>query len=289
MDRLHELNPHVELVPHEVRLTRDNALALLGEYDVIVDGTDNFPTRYLVNDACVLLGKPNVHGAIYRFDGQASVFAVKGRACYRCLHPVPPRPEDAPSCAEAGVLGVLPGLIGAIQATETLKLLLGGGDTLVDRLLVVDAWRMRFRELRLRRDPACPVCGDAPTVRALVDYEAFCAGPAATPSASPEISARELASRLALGHDLLLLDVREPHEHALARLPGSVLVPLGALASRVAELAPTREVVLFCKEGGRSARGLRLLREAGFGGKMLSLKGGLSAWRAEVDPELPRY
>ena len=295
--RLSGLNPGVNIVTHETALKSSNALEILGQYDVIVDGADNFPTRYLVNDACVLLGKPNAYGSIFRFDGQASVFAVKGGPCYRCLYPEPPPPGLVPSCAEGGVLGVLPGVVGTIQATEAIKLIVGAGEPLVGRLLLFDALRMSFRTLNLRRDPACPVCGDAPTVKALIDYEQFCgitpAAHATDPSALPaeqEASVEELKTRLDR-RDVWLLDVREPREFEICRIPGSTLIPLGELPTRLAEIpqgtgAP--EIIVHCKSGVRSAKAVKLLGEHGIA-RAKNLKGGILAWIDRIDPSLPRY
>ena len=295
--RLTGLNPDVNVVIHETALKSANALDILRDYDVIVDGADNFPTRYLVNDACVLLGKPNAYGSIFRFDGQASVFAVKGGPCYRCLYPEPPPPGLVPSCAEGGVLGVLPGVIGTIQATEAIKLIIGAGESLVGRLLLFDALQMSFRTLKLRRDPACPVCGDAPTVRALIDYEQFCgitpAAHAVDPSALPadqEATVEELKSRLDR-NDVWLLDVREPREFEICRIPGSTLIPLGELPKRLAEVpqgTDAPEIVVHCKSGVRSAKAVKLLREQGIT-RARNLKGGILAWIERIDPSLPRY
>jgi adenylyltransferase/sulfurtransferase len=302
-DRLSNINPHVLIETHETRLSSENALALFRDYDIIVDGTDNFPTRYLVNDACVLTGKPNVYGSIFRFEGQASVFwaaADNGRgACYRCLYPEPPPPGLVPSCAEGGVLGVLPGIVGAIQANETIKLILGdasGSSPLVNRLLLFDAWRMRFRELKLRKDPQCPVCGEHPTITELIDYEAFCG---LTPPAEErreagaqkmeEITATELKERLERGDDIQIIDVREPNEYEIARLPGTTLIPLGQITNRLNEIDATRETIVHCKMGGRSAKAIESLRRAGFAGRLLNLKGGITAWSDEVDPSVPKY
>jgi adenylyltransferase/sulfurtransferase len=288
--RLGDLNPDVRVETHAVRLDSGNALEILGRYDVVVDGTDNFPTRYLVNDACVLLGKANVYGSIFRFEGQASVFDAARGPCYRCLYPEPPPPGLVPSCAEGGVLGVLPGVIGAIQATETLKLLLGHGEPLVGRLMLFDALAMRFRELKLRKDPACPMCGADRRIHALIDYEAFCGlAPAADRrDAVQDISARELADRLARHDDVLVVDVREPAEYAIARIPGAVLVPLQSLPARMAELDSSREIVLHCHHGVRSLQALRLLEQSGYR-KLLNLQGGIDAWSRDVDPTVPRY
>ncbi len=288
-DRLRDVNPHVHVEPYDTRLTSENALEIVRDYDVVVDGTDNFPTRYLTNDACVLLGKPNVYGSIFRFEGQASVFATAEGPCYRCLFPEPPPPGLVPSCAEGGVLGVLPGLVGTIQATETIKLLLGVGAPLVGRLLLVDALEMRFRTMSLRRDPACPACGTR-EIRELVDYEAFC-GAAAEPvsaDALPEVTPAEIATRLARGDDFDLIDVREPHEWAIARIPGARLVPLGTLAESFATLDSAREIIVHCKGGTRSATAVRQLQAAGFR-RVWNLAGGITRWSQDVDPMVPKY
>jgi len=285
--RLADLNPYVTVVPHEAYLHRTNALEIVRPYDVIVDGTDNFATRYLVNDACVLEGKPNVYGSILRFEGQASVFDARVGPCYRCLFPEPPPAGVVPNCAEAGVLGVLPGVIGSIQATETIKLLIGAGDTLVGRLLLYDALEMRFREMRLRKDPQCPICGEQPSIRELQDYDALC-GVKPHADGTLEITVRELSDRLARGDDLLLVDVREPHELAIARFPGAVHVPLRAVAARAAELPRDRLLVLTCHKGIRSMRALEILRELGFS-RLKNLAGGIDAWSREVDSGVPRY
>ncbi|HVY54765.1 MAG TPA: ThiF family adenylyltransferase, partial [Thermodesulfobacteriota bacterium] len=256
---------------------------------------DNFPTRYLVNDACVLLGKPNVYGSIFRFEGQASVFWAQAGACYRCLYPSPPPPGLVPSCAEAGVLGVLPGIVGSIQAVETIKLVLGGGESLINRLLTFDAWGMRFRELRLRKDPGCPICGERPTIRELVDYEEFCGlkRPAASATSDDatheEIDARGLKALLDEGRDVQIIDVREPNEFAIGRIPGSVLIPLGSVVSRMAEIDASRYTVVHCKGGVRSAKAIASLKSAGFPGTLVNLKGGILAWSTDVDPGVPRY
>jgi adenylyltransferase/sulfurtransferase len=297
-DRLSALNPEVRVETHEVALSSSNAFALFKEYDVILDGTDNFATRYLVNDACVLLRKPNAYGSIFRFEGQASVFATVGGPCYRCLYPEPPPPGLVPSCAEGGVLGVLPGVIGTIQATETIKLILGAGGTLVGRLLLYDAWNMRFRELKLRRDPSCPVCGDHPTVRELIDYEQFCGIARPAPQAAAanalapefETTVEEFKARLDSGRPIYVLDVREPQEFQICRIPGSTLIPLGQLAARIGELPEPgngHEIVVHCKSGVRSAKAVRLLQEHGIVAR--NLKGGILAWIDRVDPSLPKY
>lgn len=293
-DTLLELNPNVNVVTHEVALSSANALDLFRGYDVVVDGTDNFPTRYLVNDACVLLGIPNAYGSIFRFEGQASVFGTKDGPCYRCLYPEPPPPGLVPSCAEAGVLGILPGLIGTIQATETVKLILGVGQTLAGRFLIYDALRMRFRELTLRKDPDCPVCGTHPTVTALIDYEQFCgvapsqAPAAASADAMNDITVQELKSRIDAGTRPFILDVREPTEYQINRIEGSVLIPLGELPQRFRELDPSIEIVAQCKGGVRSAKAAAFLRQQGFT-NVRNLTGGIMAWADQIDPSMPKY
>jgi adenylyltransferase/sulfurtransferase len=287
--RLRALNPHVEVEPHATALARENALDLLRGYDVVVDGTDNFETRYLTNDACHFLGKPNVYGSIYRFEGQASVFWTERGPCYRCLYPEPPPPGLVPSCAEGGVLGILPGVVGGIQATEALKILLGIGEPLVGRLLLYDALAMSFEELRLRKDPGCPLCGDAPTIRELQDYPAFCGtGRGEAEEPIEEIAAAELKRRLDSGEDLRVLDVREPHEWAIARIEGARLVPLGSLSERLNELDPAATWVVHCRSGVRSAKAIAQLRKAGFP-RLLNLRGGILSWSRDVDPSVPRY
>jgi adenylyltransferase/sulfurtransferase len=290
-DRLRGMNPDIQIDTLEAQLTSANALEILREYDIIVDGTDNFPTRYLVNDACILLGKPNVYGSIFRFEGQVTVFGYPGGPCYRCLYPEPPPPGLVPSCAEGGVLGVLPGIVGAIQAAETLKLIIGKGEPLIGRLLLFDALAMRFRELKLKKNPECPVCGAQPTVTKLIDYTEFCGvrgEEAPAPQLTvPEISARELKSRLDRGDDLFILDVREPHEYQICNLRG-YLIPLGDLSRRVSELDSSREIVAHCRSGKRSAEAVEFLRKAGFR-KVHNLKGGILAWSDEVDPSVPKY
>lgn len=286
--RLADLNPHVVVERHAERLTSANALDLLGRYDVIVDGSDNFPTRYLVNDACVLLGKPLVYGSIFRFDGQVSVFDAQRGPCYRCLYSEPPPPGLVPSCAEGGVLGVLPGIIGSLQALEVLKLVLGVGDPLVGRLVLFDALRLRFRELGLRKDPECPICGPAPTIRALIDYEAFCGiGAPSAPSAT-ELDPRALREALARESPPALLDVREPHEYDIVHLEGSTLIPLRELPRRLTELDPRRDLVVLCHHGARSLQAVELLRGAGFS-RARSLAGGIDAWAETIDPGMARY
>jgi sulfur-carrier protein adenylyltransferase/sulfurtransferase len=291
-DRLRNLNPDIQIDRFETRLTSENALDILKNYDIVVDGTDNFPTRYLVNDACVILGKPNVYGSIFRFEGQITIFGAPGGPCYRCLYPEPPPPGLVPSCAEGGVLGVLPGIVGAIQAAETLKLIIGKGEPLIGRLLLFDALAMRFRELKLRKNPECPACSEHPTITKLIDYAEFCGirgeeavSPAQT--AVPEIAPRELKSRLDRGDDLFILDVREPHEYQICNLGGH-LIPLGELSRRVNELDSSREIVAHCRSGKRSTEAVEFLRSAGFR-KVLNLKGGILAWSDEVDPSVPKY
>jgi molybdopterin/thiamine biosynthesis adenylyltransferase/rhodanese-related sulfurtransferase/molybdopterin converting factor small subunit len=287
--RLTDLNPNVKIERHETRLTSHNALEILREYDIVVDGTDNFPTRYLVNDACVLLGKPNVYGSIFRFEGQASLFFAEAGPCYRCLYSEPPPPGLVPSCAEGGVLGVLPGIIGSIQALETIKWIIGAGNSLVGRLLLFDALKLRFRELELRKDPACPLCGPNPTIRELIDYEAFCGIGSEPVYAGPEISVEELRLELKKkGGELVLVDVREPHEWEIAHIEGATLIPLSQLPERLAELDGHAEIVTHCHHGARSMKALEILRGAGFG-KVRSLAGGIDAWAERVEPGMPRY
>ena len=289
--RLSNLNPDIQIETFETKLTSENALELFKNFDIIVDGTDNFPTRYLVNDACILLGKPNVYGSIFRFEGQVTVFGMPAGPCYRCLYPEPPPPGLVPSCAEGGVLGVLPGIVGSIQAMETIKLILGTGESLKGRLLLFDALAMKFRELKLRKNHSCPACGDHPTITKLIDYYEFCGvrgeeapGPGVQ---VPEIAPRDLKSRLDRGDDLFILDVREPHEFQICNLNGH-LIPLGELPRRVHELDSSREIVAHCRSGKRSAEAVDFLRKAGFR-KILNLKGGILAWSDEVDPSVPKY
>jgi sulfur-carrier protein adenylyltransferase/sulfurtransferase len=290
-EKLTAMNPHINVVTHDAALSSENTLELFAPYDIIVDGTDNFPTRYLVNDACVILKKPNAYGSIFRFEGQASVFATKDGPCYRCLYPEPPPPGLVPSCAEGGVLGVLPGVVGCIQATETIKLIIGVGEPLIGRFLIFDALRMKFRELKLRKDPECPVCGTHPTVTKLIDYEQFCGVRAVeepVSSAAMEISAVDLKQRLDRGDKLTIVDVREPHEYQINRINGSVLIPLGDIPKRYVELDPSDEIVVQCKVGGRSAKAAEFLRSKGYA-NVLNLTGGILAWIDKVDPSQPKY
>ena len=290
-DRLHGLNPDIRIDTFDTQLSSENALEIMKDYDIIVDGTDNFPTRYLVNDACVILKKPNVYGSIFRFEGQITIFGYPDGPCYRCLYPEPPPPGLVPSCAEGGVLGVLPGIVGSIQAAETLKLIIGKGESLVGRLLLFDALAMRFRELKLRKNPDCPACGAHPTVTKLIDYMEFCGirgeEAPAPQTFVPEIAPRELKNRLDRGDDLFILDVREPHEYQICNLGGH-LIPLGDLSKRVNELDSSREIVAHCRSGKRSGEAVEFLQRAGFR-KVLNLKGGILAWSDEVDPMVPKY
>ena len=289
-EKLKALNPFLNLRTFETKLTSENALDLFREFDIVADGTDNFPTRYLVNDACVLTGKPNVYGSIFRFEGQASVFATEDGPCYRCLYPEPPPPGLVPSCAEGGVLGILPGLVGLIQATETIKLILGQGESLAGRLLLVDALGMKFRELKLRKNPDCPVCGKNPTITKLIDYEEFCGIRGQEEPAGndiPSISVEELKQKMDAKADIFILDVREPHEYQICNLNG-YLIPLGDLPKRVSELDTSREIIAHCKMGGRSAKAVNFLRRSGFK-KVYNLTGGLTAWAEKVDPKMPKY
>jgi adenylyltransferase/sulfurtransferase len=289
-EKLTAMNPYISIHKFETKLTSANALDLFRDFDIVADGTDNFPTRYLVNDACVLTGKPNVYASIFRFEGQASVFATEEGPCYRCLYPEPPPPGLVPSCAEGGVLGILPGLLGVIQATEVIKLILGSGDPLIGRLLLVDALGMHFRELKLRKNPDCPVCGTHPTVRELIDYHEFCGirgQETAAHTTLTDMTVEEFKQRRDRGDDLFLLDVREPHEYQICNLNG-YLIPLNDLPKRVNELDSSREIVVHCKMGGRSAKAVDFLRQAGFT-KVHNLAGGINAWSEKVDPSVPKY
>lgn len=292
-ERLSALNPDVEIEVYQTRLDSSNALELFAEYDIILDGTDNFPTRYLTNDACVLLGKPNVHGSIFRFEGQASVFDASKGPCYRCLYPEPPPPGAVPSCAEGGVLGILPGMVALVQATETIKILTGLGEPLYGRLLHYDALEMAWREFKMQKDPGCPICGKDPSIRALIDYEGFCGMPAREGEAVGEIrecSAAEFASRRAAGETITLLDVREPDEVETARIEGAIWIPLGDLEGRMDELEALRDqvIVVYCHHGARSAKAVRKLLVQGFAA-VENLDGGIEAWSLTVDPSVPRY
>jgi adenylyltransferase/sulfurtransferase len=292
-EKLTALNPSVNVVKHKTMLTSANALEILKDYDIVADGTDNFPTRYLVNDACVLLGKPNVYGSIFRFEGQASVFATEQGPCYRCLYPEPPPPGLVPSCAEGGVLGILPGLVGVIQATEAIKLILGKGESLIGRLLLVDALNMRFRELKLRKNPECPVCGENPTVTQLIDYQQFCGIVPETPQEAnikngiPQITVKELKRRIDAGEDVNLIDVREPYEYQIAQIGGK-LIPQNDVPQRLAEIDRDREVVVHCRSGARSQRIAEFLKQAGYP-RVVNLAGGIQAWSDEIDPKVQKY
>ena len=296
IESMQEINPFVNVIRHEVALTSDNAMDLVKDYDLVADGTDNFPTRYLVNDVCVLLNKPNVYGSIFRFEGQATIFAAEGGPCYRCLYPEPPPPGLVPSCAEGGVLGILPGVVGLIQATEVVKLILGKGETLVGRLMLYDALNMKFRELKLRKSDECPICGPNRTITELIDYHQFCGVPAqGAAAAEPEAGVTEneievtaLKARMDRGEQVNLIDVRETHEFQICRIPGSTLIPLGELPKRVNELNVADEIVLHCKSGMRSGKAADFLRSAGFK-RVLNVKGGILAWSDKVDPSVPKY
>lgn len=293
-DRMKDINPYLEIEKYETALSSENALEILKDYDVVVDGTDNFPTRYLVNDACVLLGKPNAYGSIFRFEGQATVFHHDGGPCYRCLYPEPPPPGLVPSCAEGGVLGILPAVVGSIQATETVKLILGKGETLSGRLMLYDALNMKFRELKLRRNPECPVCGDNPTVTELIDYQQFCGIPQQAAAEQEqagkmsEITPTELKAKLDAGEDIFVLDVRQQHEYDIAKIEGTTLIPLDQLAQRVDELDSTADIYVHCKSGMRSAKAQKLLQDMGFS-RVTNVAGGILRWSDEVDPSVPKY
>jgi adenylyltransferase/sulfurtransferase len=292
-EKLKALNPAIKIVKHETMLSSANALEIIKDYDIVADGTDNFPTRYLVNDACVLLNKPNAYGSIFRFEGQASVFATEAGPCYRCLYPEPPPPGLVPSCAEGGVLGILPGLVGVIQATEVIKLILGKGDPLIGRLLLVDALSMRFRELKLRKNPECPVCGTNPTVTKLIDYEQFCGIMPETQQEKnmkngiPQLSVKEYKSRIDGGEDLFLLDVREPYEYQIAQI-GGTLIPQNDVANRLAEIPRDKEIVVQCRSGARSQRIAEFLVQSGYT-NVVNLAGGILAWSDEIDPTVQKY
>jgi sulfur-carrier protein adenylyltransferase/sulfurtransferase len=296
-EKMQGINPNLQIVKHEVALSSENALDILKDYDLVVDGTDNFPTRYLVNDACVLLKKPNVYGSIFRFEGQATIFATEGGPCYRCLYPEPPPPGLVPSCAEGGVLGILPGTIGLIQATEAVKLILGIGEPLIGRLLLYDALAMRFRELKLRKNPECPVCGEHPTITKLIDYHQFCGVPSPRDPAPPveetkvnegEIDVIELKQKIDRGDKFTLIDVREPHEYKICSIPGAKLIPLGEFPQHVSEFNPEDDIVIHCRSGMRSAKACGVLRQAGFQ-HVRNVVGGILAWSDKVDPSVPKY
>jgi adenylyltransferase/sulfurtransferase len=294
-DRIKGINPHIKINVHNTMLTSANALDIMKDYDVVADGTDNYQTRYLVNDACVLLGIPNVYGSIFQFEGQASVFYAKQGPCYRCLYPEPPPPGLVPSCAEGGVVGVLPGIVGTLQANEVIKLIVGGGgnneaESLIGRLLLFDAWKMKFRELELDKDPSCPICGENPTIHELIDYEQFC-GLKKNETETPveTISAKELKTRMDKGDPLQIIDIREPHERAIVKFPQAKAIPLGQMTRRIDEFDPAIDAVFICKIGQRSVFAIRALQEAGYKGRLLNLKDGLNAWAREVDTSLPVY
>lgn len=292
-DTMREINPHIDIDKHEVALSSENALGILKDYDIIIDGTDNFPTRYLVNDACILLGKVNVYGSIFRFEGQSTVFGYPGGPCYRCLYPEPPPPGLVPSCAEGGVLGILPGVVGLIQATEAVKLILGKGEPLVGRLLLYDALNMRFRELKLRKNPDCPICGDHRSIHELIDYHQFCGIPQHEPAPEAGVSENEievtaLKAKMDRGDKFVLVDVREPHEYQICKMPGSILIPLGEVPKRIHELNSADEIMVHCKSGMRSAKACEFLRQSGFK-KVKNVKGGILAWSDKVDPSVPKY
>ncbi|MGA8086561.1 MAG: molybdopterin-synthase adenylyltransferase MoeB [Terracidiphilus sp.] len=292
-EKLTALNPALNVIKHDTMLSSANALEILKDYDIVADGTDNFPTRYLVNDACVLLGKPNAYGSIFRFEGQASVFATKDGACYRCLYPEPPPPGLVPSCAEGGVLGILPGLVGVIQATEVIKLILGKGSPLIGRLLLVDALGMRFRELKLRKNPECPVCGENPTVKELIDYQNFCGivpeskEEKAVKNGVPQLSVKELKKRIDGGEDVFILDVREPYEYQIAQIGGK-LIPQNDVPQRLAEIPRDREIVVQCRSGARSQKIAEFLKQSGYT-QVVNLAGGILAWSDEIDPKVQKY
>ena len=293
-DRIKAVNPNVQVDLHDTMFRSDNAMQLVQDYDIVIDGTDNFPTRYLSNDVCVLLKKPNIYGSIFRFDGQCTVFAPHlGGPCYRCMFPEPPPPGMVPSCAEGGVLGVLPGMIGVMQAIEAIKLIIGIGDSLIGRLVSFDALQMRFKEFKIRKDPNCPICGEHPTIHELIDYDQFCGIPQADAETAkemdvPTITVTELKTRIDRQDKFVLIDVREPFEYEISRIPGSKLIPLGELPARLSELDSADDIVLHCKMGGRSAKALRILQEAGFR-KLNNLQGGITAWSDDVDPSVPKY
>lgn len=289
-DKIKAINPEIQVVTYNTTLSSKNALKIIGEYDLVVDGTDNYPTRYLINDACVLLGKPLVYGSIFQFEGQASVFYAGEGPCYRCLYPEPPPPGLVPSCAEGGVVGVLPGIIGTIQAAEAIKLIVGGSESLIGRLLLFDVWQMKQRELRLERAPDCPVCGEHPSIHALIDYEEFCGlKPDEAEVPVESVTALELHAWIEEGRPLQLIDIREPHERAIAKFPQAKVIPLGQIVRRIGEFDPTVDAVFLCKIGQRSIFAIRALQRAGYQGRVRNLKDGLNAWARDVDTRLPQY
>ncbi|GLW39735.1 molybdenum cofactor biosynthesis protein MoeB [Pectobacterium carotovorum subsp. carotovorum] len=289
-DKIRAINPDIEVVTYNTQLSSKNALDIIRDYDLVVDGTDNYPTRYLINDACVLLGKPNVYGSIFQFEGQASVFYAKAGPCYRCLYPTPPPPGLVPSCAEGGVVGVLPGIIGTIQAAEAIKLIVGGSESLVGRLLLFDVWEMKQRELKLEKDANCPVCGEHPTIHSLIDYEEFCGlKPNEEEVPIESVTARELKAWLDAKKPLQLIDIREPHERAIVKFPDAKVIPLGQIVRRIDEFDPAVDAVFLCKIGQRSLFAIRALQRAGYTGRVLNLKDGINAWAQDVDTRLPQY
>jgi adenylyltransferase/sulfurtransferase len=289
-DRMKSINPYINIITHNEALTSKNAMEIIADYDIVADGTDNYQTRYLVNDACVFLGKPNVYGSIFQFEGQSSIFYEKEGPCYRCLYPSPPPPGLVPSCAEGGVMGVLPGIVGTIQANEVIKLIVGGGSPLIGRLLIFDAWRMKFRELKLSKEPNCPVCGKDPSIKELIDYEEFCGLKKKNDEKPIEtITATDLKARLDKGDKIQLIDIREPHERAIVKFPGAIVMPLGQLQRRKDELNPEIDAVFLCKIGQRSILGIRALEEVGYTGRLLNLQDGLNAWARDVDKSMPIY
>ena len=292
-ETIREINPHIEVKTYEIALRSENTLELFQQYDIVVDGTDNFATRYLTNDACVMLGKPNVYGSMFRFDGQVTVFWAEKGPCYRCLYPEPPDPGMVPSCAEGGVLGALPGVIGTLQAIETIKIIIGKGDLLAGRLVLFDALKMKFRELKIRKDPTCPICGPNATIKELVDYDQFCGtapvdAPVRKMLSLPEIAPLELKTRLDRKEDVVILDVREPHEVAICALPGALFIPIGDLPNRMHELDSAKEIVIYCKGEIRTGQAFRILQQAGFQ-KLKALEGGIEGWAEDVDPSMPTY
>jgi len=288
-DRIKNINPKVTVISYNTKLTSQNALDIIKDYDVVADGTDNFQTRYLVNDACVLLNKPNIYGSVYRFEGQASVFYAKEGACYRCLYPEPPPPGLVPSCAEGGILGVLPGIVGCIQANETIKMIIGGGNPLINRLLVFDSWKMKFRELKLNKDPQCPICGKNPTITELIDYEEFCGLNQSSEEIIEEITSIELKKRFDENIPVQIVDIREPHELAIGKLPNTKAIPFGQIVRRQSELDPSIDTVFICKIGVRSKMAIQALRDSGYKGRLLNLKYGINSWANDIDSSIAKY